>query len=391
MQSWILNLKNSFFQLKKKTILGARAQYDFGPNKENFIGATGLYYSKSVVDDKVDVGYEPMANFVFDVNGKYQKDLNFLTKAIDRLPLVSTDKKSTFEFEGEIAQVLPNPNTINNSETGDNNGVAFIDDFEGSKRTTSPVLTKSFWTKAAVPATKEEYTIGGQNELMGHTYWYVDYTGIDLKLIWPNKDTGRNVSDQTISPLYLNIEPEAATCIGTEATDEQKKLAWGGITYFFPSTSWNQSETKYIDLWINDYDAEGTLDFDLGTISDDQIPDGKLNTEDDKDFPNNIYDKDEDKGLDGVYSEDEVLVVRSFNSSVYETLVAGDERLKNYNRFDLNDPRLDDFNYEAGTRDRLKLRTTNGTENNKTDASAGGRPDTENKNTNPDLDTFNSF
>ena len=34
--------KNQFFQLDKKTILGARAQYDFGEN--SYIGANALYF-----------------------------------------------------------------------------------------------------------------------------------------------------------------------------------------------------------------------------------------------------------------------------------------------------------------------------------------------------------
>ena len=39
------------------------------------------------------------------------------------------DKPSNISVEGEFAQILPNPNPINNNATGDPNGVAFIDDF----------------------------------------------------------------------------------------------------------------------------------------------------------------------------------------------------------------------------------------------------------------------
>ena len=63
---------------------------------------------------------------------------------LDRLPVIETDKMTNLSIEGEIAQVLPNPNSINNAATGDPNGVAFIDDFEGSKRTTSPSIQRRF-------------------------------------------------------------------------------------------------------------------------------------------------------------------------------------------------------------------------------------------------------
>ena len=61
------------------------------------------------------------------------------------------EKMSSFSIEGEIAQVMPNPNSINNPETGDPNGVAFIDDFEGSKRTTSPSIQRRFWKASSAP------------------------------------------------------------------------------------------------------------------------------------------------------------------------------------------------------------------------------------------------
>ena len=63
-------------------------------------------------------------------NGRYEWELDGVTKFLDRLPVIETDKMTSLSVEGEVAQVLPNPNSINNAATGDPNGVAFIDDFE---------------------------------------------------------------------------------------------------------------------------------------------------------------------------------------------------------------------------------------------------------------------
>ena len=63
----------------KKTILGIRSQMDFGEN--SFIGGTALYYNQSVVNEKVEVGYEPMRNFIWGLNGRMQREIPFLTRA----------------------------------------------------------------------------------------------------------------------------------------------------------------------------------------------------------------------------------------------------------------------------------------------------------------------
>ena len=93
-----------------------------------------------------------MRNFIWGFNGRFQKDFPKLTRTLDRLPLIETEQLSAFSFEGEFAQILPNPNPINNRATGDPNGVAFIDDFEGSKRTTSIPILRRFWKESSAPS-----------------------------------------------------------------------------------------------------------------------------------------------------------------------------------------------------------------------------------------------
>ena len=142
--------KHELVSFDKKTIFGTRAQMDFN-NPNSFIGATALYFNQSIINEKVEVGYEPTRNFIWDVNGRYEWEMDGITRLMDKLPLIEAEKLSSFSVEGEIAQVLPNPNSINNSATGDPNGVAFIDDFEGSKRTTSPSIQRRFWKASSAP------------------------------------------------------------------------------------------------------------------------------------------------------------------------------------------------------------------------------------------------
>ena len=133
--------KHDLVTFDRKIMVGSRAQVDFDEN--SFLGMTALYYNQDIVNKKVEVGYEPIQNFIWDINGRYERDLENLSASLNKLNMFDAEKLSRFQLEGEIAQVLPNPNSISNSSTGDGDGVAYIDDFEGSKRITNPSILRN--------------------------------------------------------------------------------------------------------------------------------------------------------------------------------------------------------------------------------------------------------
>ena len=78
--------KHELVSFDKKTIFGTRAQMDLGkPN--SFIGLTALYFNQSIINEKVEVGYEPTRNFIWDLNGRYEWEMDGITRLLDRLPL----------------------------------------------------------------------------------------------------------------------------------------------------------------------------------------------------------------------------------------------------------------------------------------------------------------
>lgn len=365
--------KNQYFQLDKKTIIGARAQYDFGNN--SYLGGTALYFGQSVADEKVEVGYEPMRNFVWDINGRYYRDLDFLTRAINWLPLVSTNAASSFDIEGEIAQVLPNPNTLNNEDTGDRRGVGFIDDFESSKRITAPPIMRRYWSHSAAPLGKTE------NE-RGFSYWFNPWNGIATTSIWPDKEVSMTAQNTKTEILVLSVDPQWSIAVADGVAPVQS--AWGGITYAFPQSYYDQSRTKYVDVWVKG--NSGTLHIDLGQISEDQIPNRKLDTEDIAEsgltMGNGLLEEDrEDTGLDGLWDEDETIL-----TAKYGVLGYGDERLREYGRDPL-DPHSDNWKYTEGDRE---YRYINGTQGNAKDSN-GLFPDSEDLNSNYAIDLTNDY
>ncbi|SVB57540.1 uncharacterized protein METZ01_LOCUS210394, partial [marine metagenome] len=266
--------KHELVSFDKKTIFGTRAQMDLGkPN--SFIGATALYYNQSIINEKIEVGYEPTRNFIWDLNGRYEWEMDGLTRMMDKLPLIEADKISSFSVEGELAQVLPNPNSINNPETGDPNGVAFIDDFEGSKRTTSPSIQRRFWKASSAPlrfdSTDTSFGFGEALKQLnrGHLHWFNPYVPYRTKEIWPNQSTSVRAGNETTDVLVLRYKARA---------HQDPDSSWIGITTSLYSGDYDQTQNKFFEIWLKG--ESGRLHIDLGKISEDRDGNGRLNTED---------------------------------------------------------------------------------------------------------------
>lgn len=377
--------KNELVSFDKKVIFGSRAQMDIGENA--FIGATALYYNQSVIDEKVEVGYEPTRNFIWDVNGKYTKDMDQLTYYLDRLPIIETNAKSTFSIEGEFAQVYPNPNSVSNKATGDANGVAYIDDFEGSKRSDTPGLTMYNWTESSAPLdTDTGLTYKQKNR--AHLTWHNPYSDYPTKSIWPNQSTSTQSGNTTVEILILDYEKQLH-----QITADNDSV-WAGIVTPMHSGNYDQTQSKFFEIWL--YGDEGKLTVDLGQISEDWNGDGTLNTED---VPvaglaqgNGILDDGEDLGLDGARDEWEDGWGGALDSTLGLTfqnyLTSGEMELINSNA-DVDDPNGDNWYYDESG-DYTDFSKANGTQGNR-NVTGGTYPNTEDLDDSGFLDKTNSY
>jgi cell surface protein SprA len=97
--------QNSFFNLQKKTLLGVRADYVLGDNIA--IGSTLMTMSQRSPVDKYRIGDEPVSNTIYGFDGNMRFEPEWLTRAIDRLPLIQTRAPSSIHFSGEFAQLRP--------------------------------------------------------------------------------------------------------------------------------------------------------------------------------------------------------------------------------------------------------------------------------------------
>jgi len=332
-----------FFMPEKKSLFGISAQYDI--NDKSFLSFSGLYRKESSKEFRPRVGREPKRAMIWDSNLKLSFNPEFITSAVDALPLIETDAISKVEISGEVAQSFPNPNLRNR---------AYIDDFEGTREYTDLVTRRGVWTKASTP-------VGWGLNNRRECWWYNPYDSYTLKDIWPEKDVQQHENRQDV--LVVEYWPDT-TFAGPDLE------GWSGIMRSMYSGLSDQSRTKFIEIWYKPDEfanEQPILYIDAGKISEDLDGDGVKDTEDKND--DGVFQEDEDTGLDGWYDPEEIEM----------TGLPGP------------DPSGDDWFYDDSPDLRYDYSRINGTENSREDPDRLNRIDTEDINNNGSLDLTNAY
>ena len=336
--------------IEKKSMFGMKGEYSLGNLK---FGTIGIYKSEKSAEERPRVGQEPVKNFVWGSHLEYSfTSAPFITRMLNALPLVKTDALSTFNFRGQMAQSLPNPNTKNE---------AFIDDFEGALEYTDLSIRRGTWTLASPPEDKED----SQRCKM---WWYNPYDRVLIKDIWPNKEV-ETTEDRTnvLTLQFFPDEPHRPSDTLFASTPDNSH--WNGIMRAFFAGAYDQTRTKFLEIWLNG--DKGVLNVDLGEISEDINQDRILNTEDKErnGQRDGLLDDDEDTGLDGMIDPEE----------------------QNYYRSSLPDPSGDNWSYSDASDKKNVYDYINGTQGNRNDPDRGRRPDTEDINSNNVLNVADNY
>ncbi len=332
----------AFTTIEQKTFTGLRAEYNVAPNI--FIGGTLFRYNEKPLDDKIRIGDEPINNTVIGLDANASFDVPFLTRAIDAVPLIQTKEPSSFSVSGEFAQLRPGVAQTRATSAaikrGDLNrdeeeGLSFIDDFEGSNIKIS-VMNATRWYLSAPPAALPGYLpdsqwftpgadlvanpisslIARQNraDLRSEFSWYtiprnistilgnVSFTPESLPIrvtdVFPGKET-QNPQEEFITTLDLYYAPtdRGIYAFPDDLTlyDTEPERTWGGMTTVLPSgqEDFTKNNIEFLEFWVQPLlpggedvpaaqfsDFEGTLYIDLGIMSEDVVPNSKLNSED---------------------------------------------------------------------------------------------------------------
>ena len=134
---------NQFFGFQTKTLVGTHLDYKVSNNFD--IGGTLLHLTERPYTQKVNYGEEPISNTIWGLNTSYKAESQFLTKVIDKIPLLDTKTPSAISFFGEFANLIPGHSRAISSK-----GNSYIDDFEASE---IPLDLRAFnaWSMSSIP------------------------------------------------------------------------------------------------------------------------------------------------------------------------------------------------------------------------------------------------
>ena len=323
--------QQSVASLQQKTLLGARADWSL---RDRFsLGATVMRLSEDSPVDKYRIGQEPIKNTIWGVDGSMNLEPRWLTGAVDALPLVETREQSTISLTGEFAQLRPDhtrteafERTLDNVESSDKdsygpderNGVSYIDDFEGFENTFSLREQLEAWQVSAAPDSIGPMLDGStpartRTWWRGSFGWYQlneqikdDLSGkvaqrgnpeatqlFDVQDVF-DRDT-RGSPDQTLRTLDMYFNPWKRGPYNY--LDDGRNLlpfiqnpsqVWGGVTRKLPEgyTDFSVQNVEFVEFIVKPYPQNGEMTdgaklyVNLGTVSEDVVPNQRLNTED---------------------------------------------------------------------------------------------------------------
>lgn len=316
----------SLFNIQTKTLMGSR--FDYKISDDFNLGGTILKLSERPLTRKINIGDEPINNMVMGFDLTYKRDAPFLTRWADKLPIYSTKEKSSITVEGEIARLFPgNPGAITKD------GVAYLDDFEGSQSTID--MRSIFqWKLASTPQGQPSLFPEGELPLSntleyGYNRARMAWYNID-PLFWRNDSrTPSHISNDPAMQsnhymreiLQTEVFPFKAQQQGTTQNIATMDLAyyptergpynfddgtgvgsgfdgngnllnpnnrWAGIMRKVETTDFESSNVEYIQFWMMDpFNSEdgdpthpgGQLYFNLGNISEDILKDSRKSFE----------------------------------------------------------------------------------------------------------------
>lgn len=316
-----------FLAVQKKTLLGLRAEYEW--SRDLKFGSTLLYKSDKAQDRKPRVGQETAKMFLADFDVDFKLYPGFMTKAVDALPGVATDRESIMSVSAEVAQSRPNPNVDN---------VAYIDDFEASHEKLDVGKTRLTWTKSSKPE-----NLGPGEWQRGKILWHTPYNlprrddvyDIEvgqrdavlrtLRFIYRPKNVKENyVINEVIDHIDTTIINDTTLQIDTTfiadtvGVDTTTVNSWAGVMRYFGSRV-DESRAQLLEIRLRHgaNGPSGRLHLDFGFITEDVNGDGISFGEDDYAFggnENRVVDEyetangviiDEDTGLDGLLDPEE--------------------------------------------------------------------------------------
>ncbi len=324
---------NASFGTQQRSFMGLRLDYlaKSTATQSLALGATMERLNERPFFSKTDYGEDPIRNTMYGTDINFRTQSPQLTRLLDHLPNYNSKEVSTINAYGEAAILKPgHPPQIGSGTAG----AVYIDDFEGSTSAIDLRFPLTSWALASTPnGTGGQFPPLFPEASMTDT---LDYGFNRAKFAWynieptlqdptnsNNPDRYENVlADPRISPIQTQqLFPQQTVQTGQAqlitfdmafyphqrgpynfdarpgSINNDGSLAnptkrWGGIMRAIDQTDFETNNIEVIQFWMqnpflmNPTSTGGSLYFDLGSVSEDILKDGKKEFENGLNTPN---------------------------------------------------------------------------------------------------------
>lgn len=303
---------NELFGIQQRSLYGSRFDYRASPNLS--LGATIMHLTEQPITQKEIVGEESISNTIagFDVN--YSSSSRYLTRLVDKLPFITTKAPSSITFNGEFAKLFPgSPGALNFA--GSTKGTSYLDDFENT-RSIIDIKGATSWQISGTPQLFPESQnfndlSYGFNRAQLAFYnidpiFYTNASSVQTSRAELSNHYVRQVLETEVFPyrqsvtgsplllptLDLAFYPNrrgpynyTTTGLNPDGTFNNPANKWGGMYRKIETNDFESLNVEFISFWVLDpfiykpNSKGGDLYFNLGSISEDVLKDGRKSLE----------------------------------------------------------------------------------------------------------------
>ena len=307
----------TLFGFQNRTMIGARFDYEF--SKDFVVGATYMRLFERPLTQKVNFGDDPINNRVYGLDVNLSKDAPWLTRLVDKIPLISTKEPSSITAQAEVAVLDPGHNKAINLGN-DKGGTVYIDDFEGSTANLPLANPANTWFIASVPQGDSAlfpesvlFDSIAQGANRAGLAWYIadpsardgidannPYTRlVQYQELFPNRQL-TPLEQSNLRPLDVTYYPRERGPYNFELPDgypgisqglttlgqlDQPETRWAGFMKGLNTNDFEAANIEFVEFWmLNPYmqkadgspvSTDGDMYIDLGTVSEDILRDSR--------------------------------------------------------------------------------------------------------------------
>ncbi|MGZ8540496.1 MAG: T9SS outer membrane translocon Sov/SprA, partial [Chitinophagaceae bacterium] len=302
------------FGIQQRNYMGLRL--DYFANKKLTLGGTIARLGERPFFVKQSYGDDPIRNTMYGLDADYRSEWPRLTKWLNKLPFYNSQETSSISAYVEGAMLQPG----HAPQIGKGNaGQVYVDDFEGTRSGIDLRFPLISWNLASVPQNNGLFPESALNNDLASGYNRAKLAWYNIEPVLQERGNNNNPyqnnpaelsKPETRQVLQREIFPQRTTDFGQgllttfdfafypkekgpynfenragrinpDGSLVNPTAAWGGIMRNIDQTDFETSNIEYIEAWMQDPYVQnpgstgGQLYFNLGTISEDVLKDGK--------------------------------------------------------------------------------------------------------------------